>query len=482
MKLNGTPLKAVKWAATALLLLAAAFSHSIFYTLLPLAIVVAIWWRSLALHWSIFALVLAAVLAGMAWSVPRHGIDPDECLNLMVDDGDTVTAAPLKAWLLNAVLPESELTRQSLWSAQRSRDSVVSGYVLQRFGLGRPVYVRQPAKRRPGMDYHVVLMPQPAHGNRLAHQSELQWLDSCIVVTLGTRDTSGHYTGSDLAAFTLRVLPALRRMGYRIDRRYVSVVDNSADGSLADAATRAPGNVLRNIVRLGCPAHTTPPRSQARQVLIGLRPEYARVYAAWRDAGIDVDHFAIADGDERRATAADVLNGRHGVPMSRLETARQTALRLGYDPQFVMFADYSIPSGKYRFFVYDYDKGRIVVRSKCAHGCGPGNTEATPVFSNEPGSCCTALGNYAVHDVHPMLKNGRTAITLDGLDPTNNNSTPRGIKMHSGMRMEGEIYPRYLKLGKLSEGCVALGNIPFAMVCGIVDSGDRPILLQCYTH
>ena len=484
MKLNMTLQTAVKIAATVLLLSVVVFSHSVFYSLLPLAAIVALWWPSLRCHWIVPALCLAAILAGVVWAMPKRGFNADQRLNLLVDNGDTITEPSVASWLTSAALPECELTRQTLWPSltRRSHDDVVSGYAIQRFGHGRPVYVRMPAHRRQCMDYHVVLVPQKAHGCLLADQQGMEWLDSCIVVTLGTPDTSGNYNGADLAAFTLRVLPALRRLGYPIDRRYVSLIDDSADGSLANVAASAPGDVLRNIIRLNCPADTTLPRSQARQVMIGNQPEYATAYAAWRDAGIDTDHFATNGPDERLSIASDVLTGRLGVAMSRIELAHEKALRMGFDDQFAMFTDYSIPSGKYRFFLYDYDRGRIVVRSKCAHGCGPGNTEAVPVFSNEMGSCSTSLGDYAVHNVHPMLKNGRTAISLDGLDPTNSNASARGIKMHSGMRMEGEIYPRYLKLGKLSEGCVALGNIPFAMVCGIVDSADRPILLQCYTH
>ena len=484
MKLNVTLLTAVKIAATVLLLCVAVFSHSLLYTLLPLAAIVGVWWTSLKCHWIIPTLCVAVLLAGMVWTMPHRGFNADRRLNLLVDNGDSIVDPTVSSWLTNAVLPECELTRPSLWPSftKRNHDDVVSGFAIQRFGQGRPVYVRMPSHPRSGMYYHVVLVPQRAHGCRLEDQQGMEWLDSCIVVTLGTRDTSGNYSGVDLAAFTLRVLPALRRLGYPVDRRYVSLIDDSGDGSLANVAASAPGDVWRNIIRLNCPADTTLPRSQARQVMIGNRPEYATAYAAWRDAGIDTDHFSTNSADERQSIANDVLTGRLGVAMSRIELAHEKALRMGFNGQFVMFTDYSIPSGKYRFFLYDYDRRRIVVRSKCAHGCGPGNTEAVPVFSNEMGSCCTALGDYAVHDVHPMFKNGRIAISLDGLDPTNDNATARGIKMHSGMRMEGEIYPRYLKLGKLSEGCVALGNIPFAMVCGIVDSSQRPILLQCYTH
>ena len=483
MKANVTPLAIAKTLATNVLIAIALFCHSTFYILLSLALVLALWLKEMGRLRLVAALCIAGLLAGMVLTMSARGFDLNRRMNLLVDTGDSITTPSVGAWLLDALAPENLRIRFNGWDIPVNNEKVMSGYGLQLRDAGRPVYVRQPAHVRGDMDYHVVLMPQGEHGCLLAHQQGLEWLDSCIVVTLGTRDTSGHYTGSDLAAFTLRVLPALRRLGYQIDRRYVSVVDNSGDGSLAQTASQAPGDVFRNIVRLNSPVAdaSTLPCSQARQVMVGNRREYQRAYTNWSNAGLDTDHLAAdATIQSQQATVADVLSGRLGVPLSRIEKAHELASQFGYDDQFVMFVDYSIPSGKYRFFLYDYAQQRIIVRSKCAHGCGPGNTEAVPVFSNEFGSQCTSLGNYAVHNVHAMFKNGRIAITMDGLDPTNSNATARGIKMHSGMRMEGEIYPRYLKLGKLSEGCVALGNIPFALVCGIVNSCDRPILMQSY--
>ncbi len=479
MKRNLDARTAVKLGLTIALVIVAAFSHSVFYTFFPLLVAAALWLRRRPPFRWVAAVCLAALLAGIIISAPRRHIDPERRLNLLVDDGDSIAQPSFACWLRNVVIPENELAWFHGVPVTRQREEVMSGYVLQCFDGKRPVYVRQPLHVNRLTDYHVVLMPQGAHGNLLGGQRAAEWLDSCIVVTLGTSDTTGRYTGDDLAAFTLRVLPALRRMGYRIDRRYVSLVDNSADGSLAAVASRAPGDVFRNIIRWNAPADTLLPRSSARQVMVGKRREYARNYATWRDAGINVDHFTVPESGQR-STITEVLNGRLGVPMSRLERAQELAKRLNYEEQFVMFADYTIPSGKNRFFVYDYVRQRIVVRSKCTHGCGPGNTEPVPVFSNEIGSACSSLGNFAVHGVHPMAKNGRISIYLDGLDPTNSNARLRGVVMHSGMRMEGEIYPRYLKLGRLSEGCVSLSNIPFAMVCGIVNSCDRPVLLQSY--
>ncbi|MBQ7690928.1 MAG: murein L,D-transpeptidase catalytic domain family protein [Muribaculaceae bacterium] len=481
MKLQFTHTAPFRVALTLLLTVAAVMSHSVLYTLLPVLLALPVWWRFLNRHKWLAILCGALLLAGIAWSLPSRGFDSRRRVNLLVAAGDTITSPSVGTWLAGALLPERELTRDFSLCASRTRDTLLSGAALQCLGLGQPVYVRQPSKLRPDMDYHLVIMPQGSRGCTLTDQQGREWLDSCIVVTLGATGRHTAYTSSDIQTLTRRVLPTLLTLGYAIDPRYVSVVDDSADGSLSTAASQAPGKTFRNIIRLGCPAAATPlPGSQARQVMVGTRPEYAKAYATWRDAGLNADHFAENSDSTSHAMAVDVLTGRMGVPMSRIEQARKKAQRLGYESRFVMFTDYSIPSGKYRFFLYDYKLQRFVVRSKCAHGFGLGSTEAVPVFSNAVGSQCTSLGDYAAYNVHPMAKNGRTAITLDGLDPTNDNANIRGIIMHSGMRMEGEIYPQYLKLGKISEGCVALSNIPFALVCGIVKSCNRPILLQCY--
>ena len=64
------------------------------------------------------------------------------------------------------------------------------------------------------------------------------------------------------------------------------------------------------------------------------------------------------------------------------EYCRQKNLSENYG----IVVDYSIPSGKHRFFVCDLKKEKIIASSLCAHGAGKGSTIFSPVFSNEVGS------------------------------------------------------------------------------------------------
>lgn len=148
---------------------------------------------------------------------------------------------------------------------------------------------------------------------------------------------------------------------------------------------------------------------------------------------------------------------------------------------YAIIVDYSIPSGKHRFFVCDLKKEKIVASSLCAHGAGKGSTVFKPIFSNEIGSNCSSLGHYKITGRHQMSSSGLPSFRLQGLDTSNSNAMKRGILMHSAKLVSYcrlGIYPFYLPLDRrISSGCFAIDIDMMDVVGDLVDKEKKPILL-----
>lgn len=153
----------------------------------------------------------------------------------------------------------------------------------------------------------------------------------------------------------------------------------------------------------------------------------------------------------------------------------------GLSENYAIVVDYSIPSGKHRFFVCDLKKQKIIASSLCAHGAGKGSTVFKPIFSNEIGSNCSSLGHYKITGRHQMSSSGLPSFRLQGLDTSNSNAMKRGILIHSAKLVSYcrlGIYPFYLPLDRrISSGCFAIDIDMMDVVGDLVDNEKKPILL-----
>ncbi len=153
----------------------------------------------------------------------------------------------------------------------------------------------------------------------------------------------------------------------------------------------------------------------------------------------------------------------------RAEEALEYCKENGYSTDYCLLVDYGGHSGRVRFFIWDFSKGKPVMKCLCAHGYGKGSTARKPVFSNNIGSFCSSLGHYKVGREKIMSKpKGRKALVLHGNDKTNSNALQRGILIHPVRLPNFPIYPLMIpvkvhnvlghKIRPYSEGCV---TIPF---------------------
>ena len=118
-----------------------------------------------------------------------------------------------------------------------------------------------------------------------------------------------------------------------------------------------------------------------------------------------------------------------------------------YNKDIAIMIDYSLHSGKNRFFVIDLKKDSIIKKALVCHGSGKGkNTEAIPtVFSNVSESHCTSLG-MAVMGKRAYSSWGKNyKYWMDGLETTNSNMRERVVVMHAWEGVpDKEIYPNIL--------------------------------------
>ena len=165
------------------------------------------------------------------------------------------------------------------------------------------------------------------------------------------------------------------------------------------------------------------------------------------------------------------------VDCENLSQVRDYCDRRGYSTDYYILVDFSIPSGKKRFFIYDLQNGKRLMSSYCMHGSGKGNTDAKSKFSNEFGRGCSSLGRYVMVGKGRKFKN---CIRLRGLDKTNYLAETRGILIHSAgkvTKFSGER--EYIPLGSESLGCFTVSRdcVPKVMEIYQDASKQRPVMI-----
>lgn len=170
---------------------------------------------------------------------------------------------------------------------------------------------------------------------------------------------------------------------------------------------------------------------------------------------------------------------------SRLKAKADSAMvycrQKGLNTDYCILIDFSIHSGKNRFFVWDFAKDTIKYESLCCHGYGQKSTRRKPVFSNVEGSYCSSLGRYKI-GVRSYSNYGiNVHYKMHGLDKTNSNAFKRLIVLHSHTPVRNEeIYPDHLPLG-WSQGCPVINNDIMRNLDTLFKTTKKPMLLWIYT-
>lgn len=149
-----------------------------------------------------------------------------------------------------------------------------------------------------------------------------------------------------------------------------------------------------------------------------------------------------------------------------------------YNTAYLFLVDMSLPSGKNRFFVYNFKKNAPEISSLVTHGYGSNkyNNDDPLQFSNEPYSFKTSIGKYKIGNSYSG--HFGLAYKLYGLDSTNDKAYERAIVLHSYKDLpDTEIYPARIME---SIGCPAVSPSFLAMLDKYLKASKKPILLWIY--
>lgn len=138
---------------------------------------------------------------------------------------------------------------------------------------------------------------------------------------------------------------------------------------------------------------------------------------------------------------------------SEIKKVKAFAEANNYNKKVAFLIDYSLHSGKYRFFVVDLQQQRIIKKALVCHGTckGKNKNDKATVFSNTPNSYCTTLG-MAVMGKRDYSRWGKNyKYWIDGLEKNNSNMRKRVVVLHAWEHVpDEEVYPQSIAM---SWGC-----------------------------
>ncbi|MCJ7935872.1 MAG: murein L,D-transpeptidase catalytic domain family protein [Chryseobacterium sp.] len=165
-----------------------------------------------------------------------------------------------------------------------------------------------------------------------------------------------------------------------------------------------------------------------------------------------------------------------GIPQSKISEIKNYLKGKDYNQEFAVFINFKIHSGKYRYFIYDLKKNRVIQKAVVSHGSGSVIPHSNDLqFSNTEGTYQSSLGMYEIRESY-MGKFGK-AYRLKGLNVTNSNAMQRAIVLHSyGCIPDKESSdPACLSLG-----CPMLSTNAFNETAKYIDQSKQPIILYAF--
>lgn len=148
--------------------------------------------------------------------------------------------------------------------------------------------------------------------------------------------------------------------------------------------------------------------------------------------------------------------------------------------EYYFLLDFSIPSGKNRFFIVDFDTDSIIKKRIVTHGaCDVFEDNFDPynnvLFSDRPNSHCSSKGKYKIGKRAFSNWGINVKYWIKGMDASNKSAEKRIVVLHSwDLVSDEEIYPEY---SPLSWGCPAVSNNFMAELDERLKKSKRPVLL-----
>ena len=149
-----------------------------------------------------------------------------------------------------------------------------------------------------------------------------------------------------------------------------------------------------------------------------------------------------------------------------------------YNQEIAFMIDYSVHSGKNRFFVVNLKTDSIIYKALVCHGsCKDkqvNDNDFATEFSNKSGSLCTTLGMSLIAQRAYSTWGSNYKYWLDGLEEGNKNMRSRVVVLHSWEGVpDEEIYPKPLAL---SWGCPTVSIDFLATLDGVLKENKKVLL------
>ena len=304
-------------------------------------------------------LILTLWVALPRWRTHSH----DRVQLAYLDNAGDVKHAPFSHWFASAVFPEAEIVNLYITGVRlatlvgwhpnntivhQAQDDVKAGKIgnffkpYRHLGLNNPisgvypqlfnerfskkhdaVYICRPKHYEQDKCYPLVVFCHGYLGNWQLYQGIWKELDNAIVLSIGTHDLSGIFNTKDIGRIFSFYIPALERMGYKIDNKQIHLMGLSNGGSAIDAAMQSEHIAhFKSLTSISCNLGTT--RNVSCQVnLIGggkdgssnLMPnQYRQLKNNGIDAAIFFDkndnHFLLVN---KRKEIVEFLKQRMGI-------------------------------------------------------------------------------------------------------------------------------------------------------------------------
>jgi hypothetical protein len=152
----------------------------------------------------------------------------------------------------------------------------------------------------------------------------------------------------------------------------------------------------------------------------------------------------------------------------------------GFNQEFYFLLDFSVHSGKNRFFVVDFKSLQVLDQNLVTHGScdvfeeNPEKYKKAK-FSNANSSHCSSKGKYKIGKRDYSSWGINVKYWLHGMENTNTNAEKRVVVLHSWDAVSNEeIYPRY---APLSWGCPAVSDEFMKTLDKKLQAAKKPVLL-----
>ncbi|WP_228376365.1 murein L,D-transpeptidase catalytic domain-containing protein [Chryseobacterium sp. JAH] len=164
------------------------------------------------------------------------------------------------------------------------------------------------------------------------------------------------------------------------------------------------------------------------------------------------------------------------LPAAKVSEIKEFLKGKNYNQDIAVFINFKTHSGKYRYFVYDLKKDKILQKAIVSHGSGSVISKSNALkFSNVEGSYQSSVGKYEIRENY-IGKFGK-AYRLQGLGSTNSNAMQRAIVLHSYDCIPNQESEN---LACLSLGCPMLSKIAFNQTAKYIDQSKKTIILYAF--